>query len=93
LIEAMTFRFHGHVFGDADNYMDKAQKKAAIAADPVPIFRAKLIAEGIATEAELAGIEDDVEARIDEAVEFALASPFPELDELTKDVYAEGVMA
>jgi pyruvate dehydrogenase E1 component alpha subunit len=93
LIEAMTFRFHGHVFGDADNYMDKAQKRAAIEADPVPIFRARLIAEGIATETELAGIEADIEARIDEAVEFALASPFPELDELTKDVYAEGVMA
>ena len=45
LIEAMTFRFHGHVFGDADEYMDPAQKAAAIAADPYPPFRAKLIAE------------------------------------------------
>ena len=93
LIEAMTFRFNGHVFGDADAYMDKAQKKAAMEADPVPIFRARLIAEGIATEEQLATIEADIEKRIDDAVEFALASPFPELDELTKDVYAEGVAA
>lgn len=93
LIEAMTFRFHGHVFGDADAYMDKAQKKAAMDADPVPIFRARLIAEGIASEDELAAIEAQVESDIDAAVEFALASPFPELDELTKDVYAEGVAA
>jgi pyruvate dehydrogenase E1 component alpha subunit len=93
LIEAMTFRFHGHVFGDADAYMDKAQKAAAMEADPVPIFRARLIAEGIATEAELAAIEAEIETRIDAAVEFALASPFPKLDELTKDVYAEGVAA
>lgn len=93
LIEAMTFRFHGHVFGDADAYMDKAQKKAAMEADPVPIFRARLIAEGISTEAELAAIEADIEAEIDAAVEFALASPFPALDELTRDVYAEGAMA
>ena len=28
LIEAMTFRFHGHVLGDAHNYMDKAEKAA-----------------------------------------------------------------
>lgn len=93
LIEAMTFRFHGHVFGDADAYMDKAQKKAAMEADPVPIFRARLIADGIATEEQLAEIEATVETQIDEAVEFALASPFPDLAELTRDVYAEGVDA
>ena len=85
----MTFRFHGHVFGDADAYMDKAQKEAAIAADPVPMFRARLIAEGVATEAELAAMEAEIEAQLDEAVDFALASPFPDLDELTKDVYGE----
>ncbi|MEN2792662.1 thiamine pyrophosphate-dependent dehydrogenase E1 component subunit alpha [Sphingomonas oligophenolica] len=93
LIEAMTFRFHGHVFGDADGYMDKTQKKAAMAADPVPVFRARVIAEGIATEDQLATIETEIESRIDAAVEFALGSPFPELDELTKDVYAEGLAA
>lgn len=93
LIEAMTFRFYGHVFGDSDAYMDKEQKKAAIEADPVPIFRARLIAEGIASEDELAAMEAAIEAEIDAAVEFALASPFPELDELIKDVYAEGAVA
>lgn len=93
LIEAMTFRFHGHVFGDADAYMDKAQKQAAMAADPVPLFRAHLIANGIASEDELAKLEAEIERQIDAAVEFALASPFPEPHELTKDVYAEGVAA
>jgi acetoin:2,6-dichlorophenolindophenol oxidoreductase subunit alpha len=93
LIEAMTFRFHGHVFGDADAYMDKAQKQAAMAADPVPRFRARLIQEGIATEEELAAMEADIEKQIDAAVDAALASPFPELEEMTRDVYAEGVAA
>ncbi len=89
LIEAMTFRFHGHVFGDADRYMDPAEKAAAIAADPYPAFRAKLIADGLASEADLAGIEAGVEAELDEAVAFALASPYPDLGELTSDVYGE----
>lgn len=93
LIEAMTFRFEGHVFGDADAYMDKAQKKAAIAADPVPRFRSRLIADGIATEDQLAKIEAEIEAEIDEAVEFALGSPFPQPHELTRDVFAQGVAA
>jgi len=93
LIEAMTFRFFGHVFGDADNYMDKAQKAAAIAADPVPAFRAKLIAEGVATEEQLTAIEVQIALDIDAAIECALASPFPGPEELVRDVYAEGVAA
>jgi pyruvate dehydrogenase E1 component alpha subunit len=93
LIEAMTFRFHGHIFGDADVYMDKAQKAAAIAADPVPRLRARLIADGVATEESLAAIEAGIEADLDEAVEFALASPHPALSELETDVYAPGAPA
>jgi acetoin:2,6-dichlorophenolindophenol oxidoreductase subunit alpha len=89
LIEAMTFRFHGHVMGDMDGYMDKAEKKAAIEADPVPRFRAELIRDGLADEALLASIEAEVEAAIDEAVEYALASPFPDIAELRRDVFAD----
>lgn len=87
LIEAMTYRFHGHVFGDADGYIPKEEKEAAMAADPYPRYRDKLIADGIASEAELAAIEAAVEAEIDQAVEFALSSPEPGLNELTTDVY------
>jgi pyruvate dehydrogenase E1 component alpha subunit len=88
LIEAMTYRFHGHVFGDKDAYMDKERKARAMAEDPVPRFRAKLIAEGIASEEQLAAMEAAIEAEIDEAVEFALGSPFPGVEELQRDVFA-----
>lgn len=91
LIEAMTYRFHGHVFGDADAYMDQERKAAAIAADPVPRFRAQLIERGIASEAQLAALEAEIELAIDDAVDFALASPFPGLEELARDVFAAEV--
>lgn len=87
LIEAVTFRFHGHVFGDSDGYMPKEEKDAAIAADPYPRYRAHLIANGVATEEEVAAIEAGFEAELDEAVDFALASPEPGAGELTTDVY------
>lgn len=93
LIEAMTYRFHGHVFGDADGYMDKERKARAIEEDPVPRFRAYLINEGIASEDDLAGMEAGIEADLDEAVDFALASDFPDLDELRRDVFAEEMPA
>lgn len=91
LIEAMTFRFNGHLMGDMDGYMDKAQKAAAIADDPVPRFRRKLIDDGIATEADLASLEDAIEADLDDAVEFAIQSAYPDLGELQRDVYAEEI--
>jgi pyruvate dehydrogenase E1 component alpha subunit len=87
LIEAMTFRFHGHVFGDAGNYIPKEELAEAIANDPYPRFRAKLIADGISTEEALAAIEAGFEADLDEAVDYALASAFPGIEELTTDVY------
>lgn len=89
LIEAKTFRFMGHVFGDADGYMGKGEKAAAMAKDPVPLFRQKLIHNGVASEAELAALEAAIEKEIDEAVQFALESPVPGLEELGRDVYAE----
>lgn len=88
LIEAMTYRFFGHVFGDADAYMDKDRKAAAIAADPVPRYRAALIAQGIASEEQFAAMEAEIEAEIDAAVEHALESPFPGIEELSRDVFA-----
>lgn len=93
LIEAKTFRFHGHVFGDVDAYMDKGEKDAWIAKDPVPLFRTWLIATGNASEDQLAALEASIERDIDEAVEFTLSSPYPDLAELDRDIYKDQVSA
>jgi pyruvate dehydrogenase E1 component alpha subunit len=89
LIEARTYRFYGHLMGDAMEYMPKEERKAAMAADPVPAFRAWLLENGHANEAQLAEIEDKIVAMVDDAVEFAMNSPEPSLDELYTDVYEE----
>ena len=93
LIEANTFRFFGQVLGDNDAYMDKGEKAAAMARDPVPSFRAWLIAAGYAKEAELSAMEMAIEREIDEAVEFTLASPYPDPAELRRDVYEKELSA
>jgi acetoin:2,6-dichlorophenolindophenol oxidoreductase subunit alpha len=89
LIEAMTFRFHGHVLGDPDDYIDKAQKRAAMDADPVPRYRAKIVAEGLVTAAQLDAMEAAIEQELDAAVAYALGSPMPEIGEMRRDVYAQ----
>ena len=93
LLEAVTFRFFGHVFGDADAYMKKGEKDAAMARDPVPAFRAWLVQNGHAGEAQLAALEGAIEKEIDAAVDFAFSSPTPELAELHRDVFADEVTA
>ena len=89
LLEAMTFRFHGHVFGDNDAYMEKGQKAAAIENDPFPAFRKWLVANDEAKETDLARIETEIESEINEAEAFAFDTPFPDLAELKTDIYAE----
>ena len=54
LLECVTFRTLGHVLSDKNEYMDQDQLAEQIANDPVPRFRAWLIAEGVADEAALA---------------------------------------
>lgn len=93
LLECKTFRFLGHVLGDDDFYIPKEVKEAAIANDPLPALRARLIAEGHASEELLAAMQADLEAEIADAEAFGMASPLPSVDELRRDVFAEEIAA
>jgi len=57
------------------------------------LFRQWLIASKNATEDELAALEAAIEKEIDEAVEFAVDSPYPDVAELRKDVFEEEMSA
>lgn len=91
LIEAMTFRFRGHNFGDSGHYIPKEEYEQALLQDPVPRYRGWLVECGVATEAQLLDMEAAIEAEIDEAVAFMRASPYPGVEELGRDVFAEEV--
>jgi pyruvate dehydrogenase E1 component alpha subunit len=92
LIEAMTFRFNGHLIGDMGEYIPKAQYDAALAADPYPKYRQWLLNEGHATDEQLKSLEAQVKAEVDDAVQFAFDSPLTDPAELKRDVYAEGTI-
>lgn len=92
LLEAKTFRFMGHFFGDDSSYIDDQVYAEHLARDPVPALRAALIAEGHAEETTLTGIEQEYADLIEDAVEFARAANYPEVSELGRDVYAQEVL-
>lgn len=89
LLEAVTYRFRGHSMGDPERYRAQEEVKKWQANDPIGIFRAYLLKESLATEAELDALDEQAQAETDKAVEFAEASPEPGLEELFKDVYVE----
>jgi TPP-dependent pyruvate/acetoin dehydrogenase alpha subunit len=93
LIEATTYRFFGHYFGDDTPTIAADELAAAIEADPVPALRARLVADGIATEADLAALEEQIEIEVKDAVTQALAAPMAPPEEINRDVYATEVVA
>lgn len=85
LIEAMTFRFHGHLLGDTSHYIPKEEMEQAKKDDPMPILRQQLLDLQI-SEADVAAIEAKNAAIIEEASQFALDTPYPPGDEYRIDV-------
>lgn len=88
LIEAVCHRLQGHAFGSDDAHMDKAALAQAKQAAPLPVFRARLLAERLCTEPELAAIDRQLRAEVDDAIAFARAAPPPAAEELYTDVLA-----
>lgn len=91
ILELKTYRHGGHSRNDACGYRAKDEEKAWIQdKDPVKMFRTRILDEGAATEDELQKMEADIEAEIDEAVEYAKNAPLPENESALHDVFWEG---
>jgi len=88
LIECRTYRHKGHSRMDPATYRPKEEVEYWLKKDPIKRFRGRLLEMGILTEEEAEKIEDEVSQAIEEAVKFALESPYPEPEEALKDVYA-----
>jgi pyruvate dehydrogenase E1 component alpha subunit len=87
LIECKTYRTRGHSRSDRNRYRTKEEIESWIERDPIKAFEEDLIAYGLISAAEVAGIKADVETEIREAIDFAIASPAPEISSLTRNVY------
>jgi pyruvate dehydrogenase E1 component alpha subunit len=57
--------------------------------DPLQVFQNILVAEGVLTEESIAQIDTEARAEADVSAEFAEASPYPTVENITQDVYWE----
>jgi pyruvate dehydrogenase E1 component alpha subunit len=88
LIEAKTYRWLGHSKSDPRVYRTRQEEEEWRQKCPIKGYGQKLINEGTATEEELAKIQEIVEKEIQEALEYALNSPEPKIEEIMDGVYA-----
>jgi pyruvate dehydrogenase E1 component alpha subunit len=89
LIEALTYRHGGHSRADPGKYRPDAELQEWLARDPIPMYRARLEATGVAA-GRLDEIEQHAQEAVDEATERAKAGPEPGPDLLERDVWADG---
>jgi TPP-dependent pyruvate/acetoin dehydrogenase alpha subunit len=88
-IEAITYRFRPHSMFDAELYRKKAEVEEAKKRDPILLFTQYLREQKVMEDADLAEIEKDVAAVVQHAVDFAEASPWEPVEELTRFLYSE----
>lgn len=86
LIEAMTYRYGGQYEGD--NQLYKPEKEVTWWREQDPLLRFRATVDGLIDAEELDAIDEQVAAEVAAAFEVALAAPWPDVSELTTDVYA-----
>lgn len=86
LIEAMTYRYGGQYEGD--NQLYKPEKEVTWWREQDPLLRFRATVDGLIDSEELDAIDEQVAAEVAAAFEVALAAPWPDVSELTTDVYA-----
>ncbi|HLW01188.1 MAG TPA: pyruvate dehydrogenase (acetyl-transferring) E1 component subunit alpha [Ktedonobacterales bacterium] len=94
LLECKTYRFRGHSMTDPAYYRtrDEAERWRA-SQDPISLFLERLREGKLIKDDELKAIEDRVDAVVQDAVDFADASPEPPMEELYTDIMMDDANA
>jgi len=91
LIDCKTYRTRPHAEGMRDGgYRTAEEMESWKARDPIAAHAAWLIDKGRANAAELEAIEAEIKATVDDAIEFARSSPFPEPATAADYIFSRG---
>jgi pyruvate dehydrogenase E1 component alpha subunit len=88
LVEAFTYRMHGHGAHDAQRYVPAHELEEWAARDPLAAWRRRAEGELGWSDADQDGLESRVAGEVEEALRDALAAPYPPADGLAASVFA-----
>jgi acetoin:2,6-dichlorophenolindophenol oxidoreductase subunit alpha len=86
-----TYRYRGHHVGDINReyYRSKKEEQHWLGqSDPIKNFSEWLKAEKHTDAAGLGAIDLELKTEMDQAMKFAIAAPYPPIDQVDQDVYA-----
>jgi TPP-dependent pyruvate/acetoin dehydrogenase alpha subunit len=88
LLECKTYRWYGHSEIDPAKYRMKEEVEAWKKRDPIVAFERLLMEKKLLNDAQKKEVADEITREINEAVEFAEQSPYPEASELNDHIWA-----
>ena len=89
LVEMKTYRYRGHSRSDPAKYRPEGELDAWKERDPLLVFGARLIDEGLMTAEAQTALVEQTDAEVDAATERAEAAPHLTLEEAASYVYAD----
>ena len=90
LIECKTYRMRPHAEGMRDGgYRSAEEIESWKKRDPISSFRSWLVGNGYATDDEIGEIDSEVTATVDDAIDFARSSPFPDPTTATDFIFSK----
>lgn len=89
LIEAKTYRLLGFSTGDKGGYQPEEEIAKWKKKDPIKRYKEYLLKKGILSEEEITKLDIEAKKEVDDAVKYALESPYPEKEEAFKGIYVE----
>ena len=88
-LEIKTYRYRGHSMSDPATYRTKEELADYKEKDPIETTKATILKKKYATESDLDLMEEEIIKTVQESVEFAENSPYPDASELFTDMYVE----
>ncbi len=89
LLEMKTYRYKGHSISDPQKYRTKEEVDEYKDKDPIQQILQTILQQKHASQDEINGINGRVDDIVNESVKFAEESPWPDDDEVLKDIYVD----
>ena len=88
-LEIKTYRYRGHSVSDPAKYRTKEELEHYKGIDPILHIEKTMMSQDLVTREELDQIEEEIKLIVDDAVQFAEDSPYPDPSELYTDNYLQ----